>query len=431
MADLPGQSLPNLNVTPATPPDITGAYGNILNLQKMMSLTSIAKNQAVSEQQDFNDQQAIRQSLVDNTHSDPVTGQPVIDHGGMLKDLTQNPSALMKFNAMQADMQIKQQQAMKDQLANIQTSNAIKANIAQATLYGMQNGDPQTALDRGHQQAQDAGLDTTAFPTTYDTSVVGKLQQVANAGTPVHDQIQQQMDKQRLNQENQQNLRTGSAALSNEYAADKTTTEFNQVGLAATQVQTAYQQYSKALQQGKDTGPAVAAMIVGMGKSENPNISPRLSTIEQLQHARGWSDDAQALLDKISAGGDIAPGQAKAIADFMSKRMEDLRGKQALTDAKFQGMAVGRGVPPVSAGLDPDHILSNPDVTPNPFFANPVDNGAQSTNTPAIQNTEPAAPAQAATPQPVAHGKWISEAKFNALPPAVQTKIKADGVEVR
>src|ERR1019366_7299064 len=125
MVSLPNENLPNLNVTPVQPPDVLGTVGNMLNLQRAATLNQMTGIQAVQQQQEFNDSQAIRQSLVNNTHADPATGSPTIDSGGMLKDLMQNPSALMKFNQMQAEMQIKQQEAMKDHLSNLQTQNSI------------------------------------------------------------------------------------------------------------------------------------------------------------------------------------------------------------------------------------------------------------------------------------------------------------------
>lgn len=433
MADLPGVALPNLNTTQPAAPDLMGQMGNVLNLQKMMAVNQTAQVQAKQATQEFNDKQDIRNALIQNTQADPITGQPTLNSPQVLSDLMQkNPSAAMSYNAALAEMKIKQQQAAKDQLANVQTQNSIVGNIAQSTLYAIDNAnsptEKQAAYDRGHAAAAQAGIPASSLPTQYDPSVRPALQQFASTGVSTHDQIDQQMHGQGLYQENQQNMRTGAAALANEYTGDKTSTEFNQVNLAATQVQTAYASYSKALQQGKDTGPAVAAMIVGMGKSENPNISPRLATIEQLQHARGWSEDAQALLDKITSGGDIAPGQVKAIADFMNNRMEDLRSKQALTDAKYQGMAIGRGIPLSAAGLDNDHILSNPKASPNPFAPGLADEPAPSTtNAPAITAKAPAAQPAA----PAASGKWIAKAKFDALPATVQTKIKADGIQIK
>ena len=444
MVSLPNENLPNLNVTPVQPPDVLGTVGNMLNLQRAATLNQMTGIQAVQQQQEFNDSQAIRQSLVNNTHADPATGSPTIDSGGMLKDLMQNPSALMKFNQMQAEMQIKQQEAMKDHLANVQTQNSIAGSVAGATLYAAQNGDPQAALDRGHQAAIDAGLPAGNFPTTWSPDLVPKLQQLKEQGMNSHDQVDTAMGSQRLYQENAQNLRTGAAALANEYKADPQTDEFSNLNLAAQQVQTAYANYSKALQQGKDTGAAVFTMATGVARSENKNVSPRVANIDQLQQAKSWSDELQSWLDKASSGGDISPSQVKSLADLMSNRLEDSRAKQAITDAKFQGMAIGRGIPAASAGVDPDHALSNPKISFNPFFANKDVVSTGTPGEPKINNEAPAqpvalagaegeAPAQPAAPAAPAAGatKWISKAKYDALPKAAQDAIAKDGVQVK
>lgn len=428
MADLPGVSLPNLTAAvPNTSTDPSVAM-TMLRLKQMQIQMPQMQNEATQAQQQFNDQQAIRTSIANNTKADPVTGQPVMDQGGMMKDLINNPTALLAFKNQQAEMAIKQQQAMKDQLSNIQAQTTLTGAIAGSVL----SGDSQQSYDWGKQKAQAAGMDVSHLPDQWGPEAKQQVQLLFDEGQNAHDQIQTHLDTAKLNQEVGHQANESIMALHGQYMADDQTKEFQRIATAASQINTAYQQTQANVQKkatAEEQGVSDMGLVTGAIKMENPLISPRQGTMLSLEDSRSITSDIAAAWNKVASGATLSQAQRDSIKDFASRRMEDSRVAQANTDAIYQKTAIGLGLPTKDTYFDNSNILSNTAVTQNPFNSSkPKPNIALSQpDISALPNGGQPAPATA----PTGSSRWVSQAKFNSLAPEVQANLKAHGVEVR
>lgn len=166
----------------------------------MRSQTEGLQNQQA--QQEFNDNQSMRNAYSNNTTVGP-DGTPALNRQGVLKDLAQsNPSVVPKvaqqFQSMDMDMQ-------NQKLTHAAKQMEIAGQISSPAVVT-----DQKSLDNMRATAQSLGLPVDQIPTVYDPretpTQLASLQQRAMSA---HDQITTQLEQQKVEVSKQQAINEG------------------------------------------------------------------------------------------------------------------------------------------------------------------------------------------------------------------------------
>lgn len=168
---------------------------------KMMAMRSLATKsqteglQAQQAQQEFNDQQALRNAKANNTkvNSD---GTVATDQQGILKELgTTAPSLVSQVNVQQRS------QAMDAQNQQIKNYSE-KMGMAAQLSAGVKD---QPSLDQLHKTMEDLGVQTTQVPTVWDDkSSPAVMQDLTNMALTAQQRAENQIKQQEADNKKQE-----------------------------------------------------------------------------------------------------------------------------------------------------------------------------------------------------------------------------------
>lgn len=430
MPDYPGFD----TSTPASGKAVPSPFGAINSMGQLMQMNytagqkiPISQQELETKQLELKDNLDTRAALKATTKIDPMSGQPVPDYASGIQELMKsNPRAGLALTKEVAETKQKQIDAEKAQIAKVQEQTTLMGALAGSALQG----DSQESYDRMRSKAAEMGLPVDDLPKEWNETTKKQAVDLVNQGVTAHDQIQWKLEQAKYNRSVLAQDREALARINDQYENDEQTKEFTRLNTAARQISTAYHEVKELAAgnaSGKEQGAADMALVTGMIKMENPQISPTQGSMLSLEDARSLPADVVAAYNKVTAGGTLDNGQREAIKRLAERRWEDSKISQAVTDGRYQGQAIAQGIPTTGTTLDARNVYSYRAI--NPFAPGNYTEGKAFGNktAPVAPKATPATPAEETPKQPTPEAPQAAP-QLQATPEGALQALRRKGV---